>query len=67
MQYFYIFIYSGLFNDMSSSEYTTSICKLVNNGLEMMWKKAVIAQFEIPYQHLLGGTVETMKNLSQYS
>jgi hypothetical protein len=48
----------------SVSQNTVSLCKLVNNGLEMMWEKAVIAQFEIPYQHMLG---VPMKNLSQYS
>jgi hypothetical protein len=28
-----------------------------------MWKKAVIAKFEISHQYLLEGAVETMKNL----
>jgi hypothetical protein len=33
----------------------------VNDELENMWKKAIVAKFKMPSWHLPGGTVKTGK------
>jgi hypothetical protein len=56
---FILFIYN-LFNDaFSSTDYILSNERMtVNNELERMWKEAVVAQFKVLSQHLLGGGTE---------
>jgi hypothetical protein len=38
---------------------------LMNNELEWIWKELAMARFKFLSQHLLGGTEESHKNLSQ--
>jgi hypothetical protein len=53
----------GLFNNaVSSSDYTSSGDKMINNELERTWKEMVVAKFKV--LPLSGGNEETIKNLS---
>jgi hypothetical protein len=63
--YPFIYLFQGL--TMRSVAYNTASNDGMFNGLDTMWKKAVVAYLKSLPHHSLGGTEENHKNLSQDS
>ena len=56
-----IYFYCLFNNNVSGSDYTGS----VNNKLERQWKKAVVAETEVLFETLCGGTEEKKQKSCQ--
>jgi hypothetical protein len=54
-----VFIY--YLTTLSVPKAVALFCKTVNNELEIMWKQAVVVQFEVLSQLLMEGLMKTMK------